>query len=73
MQLVLETEFFETGSRRCIKLCVFGPVGKIDLIHVIHQIQSGLPSHMLVECTAEIIGNIIFTVRESSGPRRIRS
>ncbi len=42
-------------------------VSHIDFIDVVHQFQSFFLSDMLVKSTAEIIRNIIFTVRKRSG------
>ena len=62
MKLVLEAELFKSGSCSGIKLCVFCPMGEVDLVHVIHQIQSRLPPYMFVQSAAEIVGDVIFAV-----------
>lgn len=43
---------------------ILDTVGDIDLIHVFHQIQGSLFSDMLVKSSAEVVGNVVFTVRE---------
>ena len=67
MKFVLETELFKPGSRCGVQLGIFRSMGSIDMIHIVHQIKSRLSSHMLIKGAAEIIGNIVFAVRESSG------
>ena len=67
MKLILKTKLFKTGSCCGIQFGVFCSMCGIDMIHIVHQIQSGLSSNMFIKSTAEIIGNVVFTVRKSAG------
>ena len=62
LQFILHTQFFKTGSGCRIHLCILSAVLHIDLIHVLHQLYCSLPADILIQCTAEIICNIILSV-----------
>ena len=67
VKLILKTELFKPGSRCGIQFGVFRSMRGIDMIHIVHQIKSSLPSCMLIKGAAEIIGNIVFAIGEGSG------
>ena len=66
-QLVLDTQLFEFGSGCGEHTGIFTAVGDVDLIHVFHQIQSGLFADMLVKSSAEVVGDIVFSIGKCTG------
>ena len=66
-QLVLDTQLFEFGSGCGEHTGIFAAVGDIDLIHVFHQIQGGLFADMLVKSSAEVVGDIVFSIGKCTG------
>ena len=66
-QLVLDTQLFEFGSGCGEHTGILATVGNIDLIHVFHQIQGSLFSDMLVKSSAEVVGDIVFSIGKRTG------
>ena len=46
---------------------------QIDLIHVLHQFDSRLFTDMFVQSAAEIIGDVVFSVRKCTSSPQNRS
>ena len=66
-QFILHTQFFELSAGCGIHFCILAAVSDIDLIYITHQIQRFLFTNMFIESTAEIVGDVIFAIRESTG------
>ena len=66
MQTVLQAGFPDCGVRSGIELCSLPAVFQIDLIHIAHQLQGPGLTHMLMQASAEIIGNIVFSIGKSA-------
>ena len=66
LQLVLHTGLFQAGTCSRIHFSALATVADIDFIHIIHQLQSSFLANMLVKSATKIIGNIVFTIRESA-------
>ena len=66
MEVVLQAHFFDVTARRSVQLGALAAERHIDVIHIAHQFQRVLFADILVQCTAEIIGNIVFAVGESA-------
>ena len=64
IQLILETELLEMRARRGVHLGSLSAVLHVDLIHILHQVYGFLLADILIERTAEIIRDIVFSVRE---------
>ena len=64
VQLVLQAEFLELGSCCGIKLSSLTTVFHVDIINVFHQLDCLALADMLIQSSAKIIGNIIFSVRK---------
>jgi len=64
MQIVLNAQGLEAGAGSGVELCALAAVFQVDLVDVAHQIQGLLFADVLVERAAEIVGNIIFSVRK---------
>ena len=67
LQLVLDAQLFEFGSGCGEHTGILATVGDIDLIHVFHQIQGSLFSDMLVKSSAEVVGDIVFSIGKCTG------
>ena len=50
-----------------IQLCPFPAMTQIDLVNILHQVKGFLFSDMLIQRSAELIGDVIFPVRKSTG------
>ena len=67
MEVILNTYGFEACACGGVELCAFTAELHIDIVHIAHQIQCLLFADVLIKGTAKIVGNIIFSVRESTG------
>ena len=67
MEVVLQAAGLEGAVRRGIELRTLAAVGDVDLINVVHQLQRLLFADVLVERTAEIVGDVVFSVGKGSG------
>ena len=67
LQFVLDTDLFKlrTGCRE--KAGSLTAVLHVDIIHIVHQIQRFLTADMLIECAAEIVSDIVFSIGKSTG------
>ncbi len=66
-QLVLHAELLELCVGGAVQFRPLSAVGEVDLIHIFHQLESLLLADVLVERAAEVIGDIVFSVREGAG------
>ena len=66
MQIILEALLLDRGARSGIELGSLSAKTQIDLIHVLHQFDRGFLSYIFVQRSAEIVGDIIFSVGESA-------
>ena len=67
MQAVLHTGFLKFCSRSGIQLRALPAKTEIDSIHIFHQFNGCLFSDILIESAAEIIGNVVFSIRKCTG------
>ena len=65
-ELILNADFFKICPGCGIKLSSLSPMGEIDGIHIMHQLQRLLFADMFVERSAEVVGNVVFAVTESA-------
>ena len=68
VQVILDTDGLELGSGGGVELGALAAVGHVDLVYVVHQIQGTLLADILVEGTAEVIGDVVLAVGEGAGP-----
>ena len=68
VQIILEALLLDRGTCSGIESGPLSAKAQIDLIHVLHQLDRRFLSYIFVQCSAEIVGNIIFSVGESSRP-----
>ena len=66
MKVVLYALLFERRACRSVELCSLSAIGKVNFVNIVHQLKSVLFADILVKRTAEIVGDIIFTVRKST-------
>ena len=64
VQFVLQAKFFEFGPSCRIKLCSLSAVFHIDIVYIFHQLNSFALADMFIQCSAKVIGDIIFSIRE---------
>mgnify|MGYP003297984439 CR=1 FL=1 len=62
VQVILDAQGLEAGTSGGIQLAALAAVAHIDLIHIVHQIQSALLADILIQRAAEIVGDIVFAV-----------
>ena len=62
MQAILHTAGFQTGTGSGIQLCALAAEGQINLIYIFHQFQGGFFPDILIQGTAKIVGDIVFSV-----------
>ena len=67
MQVMLDALGLKPRTGSCIKFCAFAAEFQIDLVDIFHQIQGLFLADVLIERAAKIVGNIVFTIRESAG------
>ena len=72
MKLVLDADFFESSSGGGIKPGTLTSVRQIDGIHIFHQLNRLFLPYIFKKRTAEIIGNVVFTVTECPGSAEAR-
>ena len=68
VQVILDTDGLELGPGGGVELGALAAVGHVDLVYVVHQIQGTLLADILVEGTAEVIGDVVLAVGEGAGP-----
>ena len=66
MQVILNAEGFESAAGSGVELCPFAAIAKINLVHITHQIQSLFFSDIFKQCSAKIIGDVVFSVGKST-------
>ena len=66
MEPVAQTLRFELGVRGGIKLCFSPTVANVDGINITHKFEGLLLSDELMECAAEFVGDVIFSVGKSA-------
>ena len=64
IQFILQTELLELSSCCRIELCSLSAIFHIDIVYIFHQFNGFVFSDMLVQCSAKIIGDIIFSIGE---------
>ena len=64
VQLVLNAELFELRACGSVEMGSLTAVAHVYLVNVVHKLESLLLAYMLVKSSAEIVGNVVFTVRE---------
>ena len=64
IQFVLHAELFESGSGCGVHTRSLSAVCYVDFIYIFHQLDCLFAPDMFVECTAKIIGNIVFSIRK---------
>ena len=67
MQIVLNAHSFKAGACRGIQLGTGAAVAQIDLVYIVHQLQRLLFADIFIQRAAEIVGDVIFTVRKRAG------
>ena len=67
IQLVLQTKLFKLRSCGGIKLRSLAAILHIDLVHILHQLHCLLLANVLIQRAAEIVGNVIFSIRKCPG------
>ena len=67
MQTMLHAGFLELCSCSGIQLRSLPAKAEVDSIYVFHQFNGRLLSDILIESTAEIIGNVVFSIRKCTG------
>ena len=68
LKLVLDADLFKGRARRGVELRPLAPVGQVDGIHILHQFNGFFLPYMFIEGAAEIVGDIVFSVTEGTGP-----
>ncbi len=66
-QLVLHAELFELAAGCRIHLCSTAAVRGVDIVHIGHQLQGFALSDVLMERTAEVVGDVVLAVGEGAG------
>ena len=66
-QLVLHAQLLETRTGCGIERTGTTAVLNIDLIHIPHQFQGGITPDVFMERPAEVVRDIVFSIRESAG------
>ena len=66
IELVLCADLFERRAGGGVELCFCAAVFDIDLIDIAHELQCLVAADVLVHGAAEVIGDVVLTVRESS-------
>ena len=66
MKVILNAKGLETGACGAVKLTSLAAIAHIYLIHVVHQIKRVLFADVFVQSSAEIVGDVVFTVGECS-------
>ena len=64
IQFILQTEFLELRSCCRIKFGSLTAIFHINIIYIFHQFNCLALANMLVQRSAKIIGNIIFSIRK---------
>ena len=66
-ELVDHAKSCDVGTCCGVKLCAFSAVGHVDMVDILHQTDCLFLSDVLAKCSAEIICDVVFSVRECSG------
>ena len=64
---MLDAGLLELGSGGGVKLRPRAAVAHIDLVHIAHQLQRLPLADILIQRTAEVVGNVVLSV--GKGPR----
>ena len=62
VQVVLDAQGLEPGTGGGVQLAALAAVAHIDLIHIVHQIQSMLLADVFVQRAAEVVGDVVLAV-----------
>ena len=66
-QLVLHTQLLDCGIRSGIQLGPLSAESEIDLVHVTHQVERLALADVLMQRTAELVGDVVFAVGKRTG------
>ena len=66
MKVVLDAEFFKFCSGGGIKFCAFSAVCHVYFINIAHKVKSVFLSDIFIKGSAEIVGDVVFTVGKSA-------
>ena len=66
LKLILDAELLEFCSGCGVHLCPLSAVGKVDLIHIVHQTDRLSFPDVFIQGSAEIVGDVVFPVREGA-------
>ncbi len=66
MQAVFQAHALDAGVGGGIELRALPAVGEVDLIHVTHQLDGLVLADVLIECAAELVRNVVFSVRKGA-------
>ena len=62
LELILQADLLELGTGGGIHLRLFTAVAGVDVVHITHQVKGLFLPYILVESTAEVVGDVIFPV-----------
>ena len=66
LQLVLGADLLKIASRSRIQLSLGAAVLNVDLVDVVHQLESLISADVLVHSSAEVVCDVVLTVGEGS-------
>ena len=67
MQIILNAERFEASTGGGIKLRSLAAILQVDFVNIVHQFQRPGLTDVLIQCTAKVVGDIIFAIGKCAG------
>ena len=67
VQVVLQAQALEAAVGGGVELRPRAAAGHVDIVHVVHQLHGLLLADVLVQCAAELVGQVIFAVGKCAG------
>ena len=67
VEIVLQAQTLEAAVRRGVQLGAGAAAGHVDLVHVAHELHGLLLADVLIQCAAELVGQVILAVGEGAG------
>ena len=67
METMLHAGLLELRAGRRVELRALAAELEVDLIDILHQLDGGFLSDILVERAAEIVRDVVLSIRESTG------
>ena len=64
VQIVLQAQPLEAAVGGGVELRPRAAAGHVDVVHIVHQLHGLLLADVLVQCAAELVGQVIFAVGE---------